>query len=103
MTPDELDVMERMWANGKSVVAIAREMNCSQGTVRSIAHRHRDRFPRRYNGNIHARHACRSCFLYCESPWGKPYPCDLSMREWAEAHRYDPGDALGYVWEEEQC
>ena len=47
---------------------------------------------------------CWSCFLRCKMSANdsKPYPCDRSLREWAAAHRLDPGDELGYVWEVEQ-
>lgn len=51
-----------------------------------------------------ARFPCRHCFLQCEpynasSKTSRIYPCRDSLRVWAGAHRDDPGDEDGYVWE----
>ena len=46
--------------------------------------------------------SCRFCFMECEvAPrgHGSPYPCTSELRLWANAHRNDEGDELGYVWE----
>ena len=51
-------------------------------------------------GTVHF--PCRACFIGCEPVHvhGKAtYPCSNELRVWAQAHRDDPGDELGYVRE----
>lgn len=47
MTPDELDRMERMWAQGMRVRQIARQVGYSSRHVMNVIGMHRYRFPRR--------------------------------------------------------
>lgn len=46
---------------------------------------------------------CHGCFIECERRRNqpKPFPCDKETRDWAAAHRFDPGDERGYVREGE--
>lgn len=103
MTPDELDVMERMWAAGMPTADIASSLGVSVQVVHATAFNHRSRFPKRGHYGERATWPCGGCFMECE-PADNPrqYPCDLPTRQWAAAHRLDPGDELGYVWEVEK-
>ena len=103
MTADELDVMERMWAAGMPTADIARALGVSVEVVHMTAKNRRNRFPKRGHFGERVTWPCGGCFLECEPRMNhtKQYPCDLPMRQWAAAHRLDPGDELGYVWEVE--
>ena len=104
MTDEELDTMERMWRMGCTGGYIARVLGVTPSVVQATASMHRDRFP--YHGHFGERATwpCGGCFMECEPRMNhtKQYPCDLPMRQWAAAHRLDPGDELGYVWEGEK-
>lgn len=45
MTPEEIDLMAELWAEGDSVKRIAEKMGYAPSTIRSFACDHRDRFP----------------------------------------------------------
>ena len=103
MTPDELDVMERMWREKMPTTDIARALGVSVKVVHATAHNHRERFPLRGHYGERATWPCGGCFMECEPNLDNAhqYPCDLPTRQWAAAHRLDPGDELGYVWKKE--
>ena len=48
---------------------------------------------------------CKGCFMGCKpyemvsKGYYQPFPCSVELRTWAEAHRDDRGDELGYVRE----
>ena len=52
--------------------------------------------------------ACSGCFIACRpnemvgNRLGREYPCTNALRKWAGAHRNDPGDELGFVWEQRE-
>ena len=48
---------------------------------------------------------CDGCFMQCDPvvKWShgqqQVYPCVEPLRKWAIAHKDDPGDERGFVWE----